>query len=500
MQDTLVIVFNLMEIVCQSHQAHVMFRMSVEPVKMLSFGLVVVFYSFASPWFLFLRSMRTKATLFNFADTIVSFILSTGHPLASLVFTLLRYVVVDQTLGQDNLWATQSILLTRLLVPSSAFDLMCKIGMHLGTFIALRRSRSTVELLKKSRTSPLTRLSLRRTRFHWVVRLNVVISVGWSLALLGAMIVALNYRAQCPPYCLAISSPLWSLTCECAYANLNCVKLGIDDPIPLLSPQAIGTSLFYLQISRCAIPNGLPPDAIAPFSRLCKVLVLFSNLSTWEGPLPPSVAFVSIRFSTALRVIPNALQQAPLSPHLVVIVIEGCPLESVPAAVVQAWSHLICLSLINVNLSVLPDGIGTLPHLELLNLKLNRITTVPDMFGSPRDLPNIKMVRLNWNRLTQVPPAIAQRSNVVLELSGNPIETAGKTTPTALQKRTVVLDNSPFCENATTRPISGSCRPVCGYGCEANWIHDHLCDWACFTQACSYDGGDCDEFGFDLPS
>ncbi|ETV96937.1 hypothetical protein H310_09799 [Aphanomyces invadans] len=109
-QDCIIIAFNLFEVGCQSHQAFAMFQTLVEPVKVISYGLVV-----------------TKSTLLNLADTIVSFTLSTGHPLFSLIITVFHYLVLEPTLAQDNLWATRSTLLTRLLVPSSAFDMLCKL-------------------------------------------------------------------------------------------------------------------------------------------------------------------------------------------------------------------------------------------------------------------------------------------------------------------------------------------------------------------------------------
>ncbi|RHY35903.1 hypothetical protein DYB35_013245 [Aphanomyces astaci] len=497
-RDMLVIVFNLFEVGFQSHQAHAMFKTCVEPAKVMSYGLAVALYSFASPLFLFVRSVRAKTTLLNFADAFVSFTLSTGHPLFSLVITVFHYVVVEPSLSQDNLSATRSMLLTRRLVPSSAFDTMCKLGMHLGTYIALGQAHAATQLLKSRKLSTTPFLhNPAESHNRWLLRLNLGINSGWAVVLVVSMSVALSgLRTPCPVYCLAESSPLWDLTCQCAYANVNCVKLGIDDPLPLLSPQLLGASLFYLQISRCAVPNGLPPSTLAPFSNLGKVAILFSNLSTWDGPLPPSVANLSLRFSSVLQTIPNVLQGKDLSPHLVVVVIEGCRLGEIPPIVLASWTNVIYLSLINVSLATYPTGLSKLPDLENLNLKLNSITSLPDSLASPFELPNLKTVKLSWNQLTQVPESLAMRSKVLLQLIGNPIESAENTSGTALQNRKVQLDGTPFCLHATPE-IASACRPVCGHGCAEEWIGDHYCDWACFIKACDYDGGDCDEFGFE---
>ncbi|RHY25584.1 hypothetical protein DYB32_008217 [Aphanomyces invadans] len=120
-QDCIIIAFNLVQVGCQSFQAFAMFQTLVEPVKVISYGLVVVLYSFASPLLLFIRSVGTKSAVLNLADAIVCFILSTGHPLFSLIITVFHYLVLEPTLAQDNLWATRSTLLTRPRLAADGF-------------------------------------------------------------------------------------------------------------------------------------------------------------------------------------------------------------------------------------------------------------------------------------------------------------------------------------------------------------------------------------------
>ncbi|ETV96936.1 hypothetical protein H310_09798 [Aphanomyces invadans] len=120
-QDLIIIAFNLFQVGCQNHQAFAMFQTLVEPVKVILYGLVVVFYSFASPLLLFIRSVGTKSAFLNLVDAIVTFILSTGHPLFSLIITVFHYLVLEPTLAQDNLWATRSTLLTRPRLAADGF-------------------------------------------------------------------------------------------------------------------------------------------------------------------------------------------------------------------------------------------------------------------------------------------------------------------------------------------------------------------------------------------
>ncbi|KAF0684390.1 Aste57867_23625 [Aphanomyces stellatus] len=109
----------------------------------------------------------------------------------------------------------------------------------------------------------------------------------------------------CPSHCRADIRPLFDDTCQ--YAHINCDALNAPDPVPFMAPAAIGTNLFVLQISRCDIPEGLPASAMEPFNdSMLRIMILFSNLTSWDGPLPSSLSSVFIRYSN-LRSIPLAL-------------------------------------------------------------------------------------------------------------------------------------------------------------------------------------------------
>ncbi|KAF0700194.1 hypothetical protein As57867_009212, partial [Aphanomyces stellatus] len=352
--DECLIVFNLVEIGCQSHQAYTFFNTIPEHAKAISYLVVVILYSFVSPLILFVRNTRTKATLVNLADSIFSFTLSCGHPLFALVLCALDFVFFDPNLNHNNLLCTQMILLSRTQTIGDSFDYACKVSMHVGTFVALYRVARSLELNHVD--SSAIPLCMNPSKLK-LLRLNLYVNVAWGCLLTAVLVRSLVSGQPCPPTCVANVRPLFDDTCQCAYVNINCKLVNITDPISFLNTSAIGTHLLYLEIRRCDLPTGLPPAALAPFPSLEKIIVLYSHMETWDGPLPPSVMSLMIRFSH-LRTIPRALH-VNVPPQLVALVLEACFIPSIPDSVIRAWSTVERLYLLNISLQALPSSLAT---------------------------------------------------------------------------------------------------------------------------------------------
>ncbi|KAF0713904.1 hypothetical protein As57867_004152, partial [Aphanomyces stellatus] len=356
--DEFYIVFNLVEIACQSHQAYTLFDVLPEHSKAISYLVVVILYSFVSPLILFVRNTRVKTTLINLADSIFSYALSCGHPMFALVLCAFEFVFLDPNINHNNLLCTNMILLARTQTIGDRFDYACKVAMHVGTFIALYRVTRSLELDTQSYSSITDsrqpRLSLPKLK---LLRLNLYVNVAWGCLLTAVLVRSLVSGQPCPPTCVANVRPLFDDTCQCAYVNINCKLVNITDPISFLNTSAIGTHLLYLEIRRCDLPTGLPPAALAPFPSLEKIIVLYSHMETWDGPLPPSVMSLMIRFSH-LRTIPRALH-VNVPPQLVALVLEACFIPSIPDSVIRAWSTVERLYLLNISLQALPSSLAT---------------------------------------------------------------------------------------------------------------------------------------------
>ncbi|RHY45683.1 hypothetical protein DYB37_008502 [Aphanomyces astaci] len=269
--DHSIILFNLIEIACASTQATTMFRTIVEPAKVVSYAIVVVLYIVLSPLILFVRNTQAKTSLVNVADSILSFTLSCGHPFAAVVFQLSDYVLVHPALEHDNLWSTQTLVLTRQLLPSTFVHLCSILGLHVGTYLALRRVMNTSHHIhlaltavteKKPPVAPVTRTRTARVKqtLHLLVhasrsslqdqlklsrkkrlllRVNLVVNMTLGMASILVITRSMVRRTHCPEYCRAYSRPLFDLSCHCAYVEVNCVLQGIVDPLPLLDPAII---------------------------------------------------------------------------------------------------------------------------------------------------------------------------------------------------------------------------------------------------------------------
>ncbi|KAF0703602.1 hypothetical protein As57867_007572, partial [Aphanomyces stellatus] len=163
-------------------------------------------------------------------------------------------------------------------------------------------------------------------------------NVAWACILTIVLVRSLALRHPCPSYCIADVRPLFDDTCQCAYANINCVALNATDPTEFLHPEDVGTHMFYLQISRCDLRTGLSQMSLTPFVNLNKLMLVYSNMESWEGPMPPSVGSVMIRYSR-LRSIPHALQ-LNLPSNFIILFLESSPISVIPDTVVAAWANL----------------------------------------------------------------------------------------------------------------------------------------------------------------
>ncbi|CAK4837967.1 unnamed protein product [Aphanomyces euteiches] len=443
--DLVVAMLTILQIGCQSYQTYEMFDQLTHLPALLSYAGLVVLDCFVSPVTLLIRNREMKTTSENLADVVFCVALSGGHPTISARIPIFIYVVMDPNMSNDNAWAAEAVLTARrMLVPTSGLDLFAKLTMYPS-----QRSKQ-----ESNSVATTTAFMLDRVWLH---------SVGNGVFV--SICRAVGFRDACPAYCVTHAYPLVDLSCLCIYANINCVKQGIDNPSALLHRDKVGSSLFFLQISRCPLKQGLAKETLEPFTQLGQIMLLFTDMEAWDGPLPPDVNQVSIRFSQ-LRSIPRALYQN-VSEKLVVIELEGCRLDPMPPIFFEIWSNIAFLTLANVTLTELPRGVS--------------------------DMANVQVVILRNNRLTEIPSSLVHRQ-VTVDLSGNSIAASTVDMMDPIQSRQVLLSGTPYCDKIGDPSI---CHQFCAEHCSVDWVGDHRCDWACFNSDCGYDGGDCDEFGFD---
>ncbi|ETW03809.1 hypothetical protein H310_05174 [Aphanomyces invadans] len=395
----------------------------------------VILYCFVSPLILLIRNTQAKTSLVNLADAIVCLTLSCGHPFAAVTIQLVEYILLNPNLGNDNLWSTQTILLTPQLVPSTKIHLATMLALHVGTYLALRRVSESVHHISAALSSMSVKsmsslFRSRSVRIFQALRLRATNADGKSshgkhvnLAHEKRIHLQVNLILNFV-YCRANARPLFDLSCHCANVDANCVAFGITDPLPLLATATIGSKMLSLQVSR-------------------KVMIVFTNMTSWDDSLPPNVN--------------------------------------------HAWIHVKQLHLVNVSLREVPPALLDLPNLQELDLH-----NQPPMDGRrPND--TTRSDPLETQRQSSDPSAVgvggewcgrrSQRSlDPLLSTPGRSFARGdGKITPSRLGW------NAPLLESLILANLPS---PVC-----LTMVSDHYCDLECFTPTCAFDSGDCAEFG-----
>ncbi|KAF0701013.1 Aste57867_8459 [Aphanomyces stellatus] len=498
------VVFHAIDVACQSYQA---FNISYSlPDRATAFALVVVVALNCSitPWFLLSKHHLVQRSVVPLLQSLFGFVVSTLFHYYVFLIPALIYTIQFQTMRYDTLFVIRLVLVTRCTLVTSLLDLVTKVVVQFSSYLALRKLVASMQqgTMRRPSLASASRLSKhfhldfhqRRGRIAYAVCASL-----WGVALVTTSKAANWDRAPCPSTCEVAVSPWWTQTCECAYVRINCALQrlrgeSIDDQ---LDPAVLGTGVISIDVRRCALPHGIPMATLAPFQRLFVIHITFSNMTSWAHDptnqslgFPPSLANLGIRYSK-LTAVPTVLLSLP--PNIIYLTLEGASIATIPDAFFAAWSNVTSFWLLHLNLTQVPTPLATHPTpLEYIAFTGNQIQSVPLTWQPP--MTRLRGLDLSANALTDGPWHLV-RPNLQLELSSNPIATVPTTVdPALLANRVVVLDDTPYCATKSSPP----CLPKCSPLCHARMIGNHRCDWTCYSAACSYDGGDCDTFGFEL--
>jgi Leucine-rich repeat (LRR) protein len=143
------------------------------------------------------------------------------------------------------------------------------------------------------------------------------------------------------------------------------------------------------------------PD-LAGLTRL-EILYLHENALTALPALPPSLRYLNIS--------ENPLREVALGelPHLIELRMLDLGLREFPPEV--ALPSLRELHLRRNRLTRVPEVVRTFRELRLLDLRANALTAVP---GWIAELPRLEKLDLRWNEVYEPPAALVERGCVVL--------------------------------------------------------------------------------------
>ncbi|RHY34337.1 hypothetical protein DYB32_001025 [Aphanomyces invadans] len=519
-EDKHILVFHTVEVVCQSYKAFQVTQYVVDKWFVGAFLSCVALNLVVSPWFFVgRRSSATNHIILSWFNSFIGFYLSCLLPLASLLAPVLKLLLVDWTLSSNHAWYTRVLLYCRIVVASSPLDYVVKLVMDVNTLVSLyrlagalpprslqastwsSRKKQPSRLLIERRTTTEKNTTAFKRRHHRrppFVVWYAVCSVGCGVTVWVLCLQALFFRQPCPSTCQAATTPLLDLTCHCKYLHINChvlrnQSLDID---AFIDPHDVGSSVFVLKVSRCDVRSGISNSTFAHQQSLNTVVFQFTKLRDWDAALPATLTSIQFRQCDFFSV-PVSLQ-AKLPPLLTNLMFESTPLATLPEHLVDIWQPVTNLFFFNTSLTTTPTALSTLGNLQALYLTNHPwLTTVDDLWQAQLNhLPQLHSVNLGGNSLTELPTTL--RSDIMLDVSSNPIAVLPRGFDTArLTSKMVLVGNTTYCNSSTDATVCG--RAICAPGCMLWAVGDQLCDLACFTAACEYDRGDCDEYGLSPP-
>ncbi|KAF0696925.1 Aste57867_12344 [Aphanomyces stellatus] len=524
-RDTLVLVFNGIQLASQSYQVILIASTVVDVWFVAVYSVVVLLHCCVAPLIFYSRHSQLKLLFLELTNSLFTFCLTCVFPLVGVVVPSLTFLLVDPNLHYDPTWSTSVALFSRVIVVTSPADYVTKVVMNIGTLLSLRKlghmlaqsvphlklrhhqnialggSDKSIALIKLSTVCGHRRVS-RPRRQHACF---LVVCVVWGIALVILLVRAWFFRTNCPVTCVAQSIPIFDLTCRCKYVHVNCHAIGNEslDVAAALDPTQLGHDLLYVQLSRCILLDGIPSASLAAQPRLEKISIHFTNMTTWTGTLPPIVNQVVVRQSLLTAVPDILLHDFP--PRLRSLIFEACPLQSLPAGIETEWQSLYQLMLVNTSLTHIPSVVLALHQLTDLNLGFNRMggTGSNDSqssvsFSMLTNLTNLIELDLSATDLTDGPWTLTA-THFTLDLRLNPIfAVPSAVESTLLTNRRILLDGTTFC-NASTHPSYCHTPSTCAPNCLTTMVGNHLCDLACFNAECNYDNADCDAYGFTRP-
>ncbi|KAH9089885.1 hypothetical protein Ae201684P_014831 [Aphanomyces euteiches] len=366
--DVFVVAFNTFELTCQSYEAFELSTKLVDRSLVSVYISLVALHAIVKPCFWQSKHSTTNVVLLTWMSSWISFSLSCLVHFFGLILPLLHYKFVDSTMVSSPRWLTHYILYVRYNFVTSLTDLIAKVVCQLGSLVSLWRLVGHVELLAALQKHPrpystLNRASPSRTGLN----VYLLVSVAWGITLFA--------------------------NCQCMFVHVNCPFLGHQDVDLELQARQLGSNVFAIVVSRCDLHDGIANSTLRQFEQLYFLGIHFTNMTSWDGQLPPSINFLAVSYSQ-LTTLPSILE-ANLPSSMVALRLSNLPLHSLE--IPPSWSLVRDLRLVNVSRVVFyPTTLTSFDFVEL---------------------------RLAWNNLTSFPLGIEPMNNLaILDVSGNALD------------------------------------------------------------------------------
>ncbi|CAK4593253.1 unnamed protein product [Aphanomyces euteiches] len=295
--SNLIVLFNLVEIMCQSYEA-IEFAAKVPDRTIVGlYVFLVVLHAVLTPLLFVFRHSVAKVLLTNVVLSWISLALSSLIHFFALIVPLLYYKFVDSNVAKEPLWLTKFVLYVQYNTVTTPVDFGAKSVMQLGALVTLWRLQAVgIKYFSKppdrqeiATNSAIAGTTATSKRVHRGLSIYLACSVLWGVGLFGSLLQALWIRQPCPPTCQAALMNLWDSTCQCMFVHVNCVQTNSQDVDSALQTSQLGVKLYAIQVSQCDLVDGIANATLHQFPALSYVSIQFTKTKAWDGQLPNSI-------------------------------------------------------------------------------------------------------------------------------------------------------------------------------------------------------------------
>ncbi|KAH9147801.1 hypothetical protein AeRB84_008657, partial [Aphanomyces euteiches] len=215
--SNLIVLFNLVEIMCQSYEA-IEFAAKVPDRTIVGlYVFLVVLHAVLTPLLFVFRHSVAKVLLTNVVLSWISLALSSLIHFFALIVPLLYYKFVDSNVAKEPLWLTKFVLYVQYNTVTTPVDFGAKSVMQLGALVTLWRLQAVgIKYFSKppdrqeiATNSAIAGTTATSKRVHRGLSIYLACSVLWGVGLFGSLLQALWIRQPCPPTCQAALMNLW---------------------------------------------------------------------------------------------------------------------------------------------------------------------------------------------------------------------------------------------------------------------------------------------------
>ncbi|OQR97526.1 hypothetical protein ACHHYP_10730 [Achlya hypogyna] len=478
----------LLQLPLQAYRAYVIGVLLTSPGSSALFSSCFVGSCVAQAVAIYASQRSVRRWCGAVADVIFSFVMSIGIPVVLVGRAVIElFIAGKNTLLYDHTWLNKGIMVTRYIVNTSFWDFILKLVLNGACIFALLTFSSAIQV-------PVGTSALLQPRSFELARKPFAI-VLLTAALVITVLASASLRPRdCPPGCRLQSYPWFTLQCNCLMYTLNCDEWPVADVDAFVAASL--PHVFDLTITRCNLPHGLAPSAVAGLVNLYALQLDSTGTVDWQLPALPLNVLSLVLSNIPLAGIPRML--GPDAMHLNYLYLRNVSLTTNKS--LPEWNSLFMLDISGAGVNPMPDFVARLPLSEL-GWSSNGLTTLP--MDVPA-MPSLRKFRCFNNTITHLPDDWSRLASTIqhVYLNGNPLMDLPPSLPFSLLNTSrVVIRDTRYCNELLVKAAEAAapvwtpmeaqiltnleviCGHDCGVGCIPELLGNTQCDPQCNVPA-----------------